>query len=167
MEIIDEVAQKYALYEKTYNMKPGTPEWDRAWQALADELKTPLERIGSWQYMGPDSTYKAHSFRLRAGYSGNMTGSNKWVTIAGRDPSKAQCVECEKEFEREPSLEEPVCDGCKELMGEAPSLLEAAKIAELELYQMHEHYCKKCAGGCPAMYALSTLRDAIKKEETK
>ena len=81
----DEMQIKFAEYEIKYNMRPGSPEWERAWSKLASRLGTSIEKLRGWQYMGPDSSYNAHHFRLRAGVGDNNTGSNRWESIDAFD----------------------------------------------------------------------------------
>lgn len=85
-ETMEEMVKKNELYERTYHMFEGSPEWERAWLELAKlEGGGSIKGLPGWQYMGPDNTYKAHHFRLRAGVGGNNTGSNKWVSIPAID----------------------------------------------------------------------------------
>jgi hypothetical protein len=86
MEATNDILQeKYDEYARTFNMFEGSPEWERAWQELAKKVGKPLTELRGWQYMGPDKTYKAHEFRLRAGVGGNNSGSNQWVRIPAID----------------------------------------------------------------------------------
>ena len=85
-------------------MEPGTPEWDRAWAELGErakaipglELQRPAEPTYGWQYMGPDTAGEFHTFRLRAGMYGNMTGANLWEKI--RIGGARKCPLCGEAF---------------------------------------------------------------------
>lgn len=55
------------------------PDYERIWQ----ELKARVGNLEGWQYIGPNPSYCAHAFRLRAGIYGNVSGRNRIELVKG------------------------------------------------------------------------------------